>query len=388
MTDILVKPRELRQTAEDIRTRAKKIEQATEAVSGVVLGAGFRLVLSGNRADKLFSRFRQTKGTLETFDDLVIRFVEELREIADRFALADQVKKKIVYLINGINYDGSQSSFESLTAEIKKIYGAEVDVRVVGAHPYDSNLQRFKSDANLTGTNFGGLLSPVDWATGAGAWVGNKAVGIYNSGLDTANTVLGVAQVANEYITGGSAQSEKVYKWIQQDLEDLKKQGLINQDDVDIVLFGHSGGGAIATNIIDDIEEKLGYNVSGIITAGSPMANYDHALKYAETIIDMRAEGDWFATLGPLGSVRSDETRNLIGIGMDVGGFLGGGVGKIIGGIGAVTIDDVWQDRSDRIIYAPIGGDASGGVFDDHGYYWVSPEAAGYIGQAFGEGAL
>ncbi len=383
MTDILVKPRELRQTAEDIRARAKKIEQATDAVSGVVLGAGFRLVLSGNRADKLFSRFRQTKGTLETFDDLLIRFAEELREIADKFALADQVKKKIVYLINGINYDGSKSSFEKLTAEIKKIYGAEVDVRVVDAHPYDSNLLQYKT--NLKGTDYGGLLTPLDWITGAGASTINKGSEVILSGV---NTIYGIGQVANEYITGGSAQSEKVYKWIQQDLEDLRKQGLINQNDVDIVLFGHSGGGAIATNIVDDIEEKLGYNVSGIITAGSPMANYDHALNYAETIIDMRAEGDWFATLGPLGPVRSDETRNSIGIGMNVGGLLGGPSGKIVGGIGAVTIDDVWQDQSDRIIYAPIAGDRARGVFDDHGYYWVSSEAAGYIGQAFGEGAL
>jgi WXG100 family type VII secretion target len=208
-----------------------------------------------------------------------------------------------IYLINGINYnpkDGDNGPYD-LLAKLKEKYGNDVDVVVVGNHPYDTNLGQYAT--NFSGTQFGGWLSPIDWLTGKAA----KDINDLSGGiLGAANTVVGVGQVINEYITGGSGESQKVYEWIK---NDMQRNGLIGDQNLNVVLVGHSGGGAIGGNIVDDIEDKLHVNVSSLVTLGSPISNYDLASQHAEKIIDIGNSSDLFGKPLGQGTIRSDEMR-------------------------------------------------------------------------------
>lgn len=90
MTDILVKPQELRRAAQQLRASAKKIFGATDGVSKVVLGSALRLVFTGNRASALMKRYLSKAGELATFDDLVVKFANDLEQAANRFEQADK----------------------------------------------------------------------------------------------------------------------------------------------------------------------------------------------------------------------------------------------------------------------------------------------------------
>jgi WXG100 family type VII secretion target len=219
--------------------------------------------------------------------------------------LAGSEKRKTrIYLINGINYaPQTHAEMQNLVDKLKARYGENVEVVIVGGdkqenHPFNTNLQQY---ARFFFTNFGGFFKPLDEFTSKAA----------NMGLGLLNTVVGAGQVINEYVSGGSTESQKVFEWIQ---DDLNRNGLIGNSNVDVVLLPHSGGGAIAANIVDDIENRLGVNVSGMVTMGSPFSNYDAASKYAETIIDIRHESDGFGNLMHLGTFRSDEMRIFPGV--------------------------------------------------------------------------
>lgn len=209
------------------------------------------------------------------------------------------VRKTRIYLINGIDYvPKSHEEMQKLVDKLKSRYGDNVEVVIVGGdkqenHPYNTNFQQY---ARFFSTNFGGWLKPVDEFT-------NKAATFVLTG---ANKAIGLGQVINEYVSGGSTESQKTFEWIK---DDLDRNSLIGDSNVDVVLMPHSGGGAIAANIVDDIENRLGVNVSGMVTMGSPFSNYDAASKYAETIIDIRHQSDGFGNLLHLGTFRSDEMR-------------------------------------------------------------------------------
>lgn len=91
MTDILVRPQELRQTAQQLRASAKKISGATGGVGKVVLGSALRLVFSGNRAQKLVKRYMSTASDLAQFDNLILYFANQLEDVANRFEQADRM---------------------------------------------------------------------------------------------------------------------------------------------------------------------------------------------------------------------------------------------------------------------------------------------------------
>ena len=352
MVDILIQPPELRRISEQLRTSAQKIEAAMQAIDDAISSLKGDKFL-GNRSDKVRANYAPQREALLTAKNVVLHFEDELKNTANIFEQADRSdgRKKIIYLINGINYDGNESSLKKLQERIKEQYGDNVDVRIVGDHPYDSNLQQY--NINIDGTKYGRLLSQIDWRIGASVW-------LYNKGLGVANTVYGVGQVATEYITGGSSQSRKVYDWID---DNLRKDGLIKNTDVDIVLVGHSGGGAIAPNIVAAIEKKLGVNVSGIVTMGSPLSNYDHGSKYGK-IFDVEHEGDGIGRIANIGPIRSDENRYL--------------VPSLIGG------DKLWQDASGNIhsVSSTTGTDNPNNWGDAHGSYWNSSEVVDAIGAA------
>jgi hypothetical protein len=217
--------------------------------------------------------------------------------------------EKIIYLINGINYDDTEDFFQSLERKLKCQYGDHLNVRVVGAHPYNSNLLKYST--RLRGINKGAWWAPVDWFTKGAArminWMTAKC-------LRVVNTVYGSWQVMAEYNSGGSTQSKKVYEWIECN---LRSTGLIHNPNVEIILVAHSGGAVIAANIVDDIEEKLGVKVSAIVTMGAPIYNYDHACRYVKTFIDIQHEGDGFGRMGFIGPIRPNKKLKLVPIQQD-----------------------------------------------------------------------
>ena len=388
MVDILIQPPELRQISEQLRTSAQKIAAAMQAIDDAISSLKGDNFL-GNRSNNVQANYAPKREALLTAKNIILHFAEDLKNTANIFEQADRSdgRKKILYLVNGINYDGSEGSLKALQGKIKQQYGDNVEVRIVGAHPYDSNLQQYKTNlekhkTNLGGTHFGGWFKPVDWITGGGAAFVNKSTKLSFGAIDTvsetglglANTVYGVGQVASEYITGGSVQSQKVYNWIQ---KDLSENGLIDSKDLDIVLVGHSGGGAIVANIVDDVENKLGVNVSGMVTMGSPLSNYDHASKYAETIIDIEHKGDGIGRIANFGPIRSDENRYLIP-GLILAPIPG--IGQAAGVLGLIGGDGIFRDSSNNI-QSIISTDSGYGSWGDaHGSYWNSPQVVDAIG--------
>lgn len=348
MTDILVKPRELQKVADGLKSSATKMQNAVEGVHEIFRSPTLTSIFEGNRAASVRARYSSARATMDAFDDLITQFTIELREISNRFEIADRGKKKIIYLINGINYNGDPQKMKAFADSLEEKYG--VEVRVVEDHPYDTRL--IKGDVE---TRLGSWKIPVG--------------DVINSNSDWKNSVYGVLQVLGEYRSGGGNESKKVFEWIQRD---LNEGGLINNQDVDIVLFGHSGGGAIAANIVDDIE-GLGVNVSGMVTAGSPVSNYDHAIQYADKIYDVQHKNDdlgklfvdWW--LGSGGSIRSDEARALIPDG-----------GVSIAQMWDITRrENEWEDQSTNITPVTIydGTDHS----DAHGSYYHSKELLNYF---------
>lgn len=91
MTDILVKPQELRQAAEQLRASAKKISGATGNVAIIFLSSAFKMLFSGNRSMAILMRFMSRSGEIASFDDSVVKFADVLEQAASRFEQADQI---------------------------------------------------------------------------------------------------------------------------------------------------------------------------------------------------------------------------------------------------------------------------------------------------------
>lgn len=276
MTQILVQPPELRQTAEQLRSHAQKIDQALKEIDADIRSLRGHHFL-GHRSDAVQAQYAPKRDALLNAKQMVIHFAEELTTAASVFEKADSEmgsvgktedvpeetqKKTRVYLVNGINYhsnpddtpEQAAAKMQKLHDNLEKEYGDDVEVIIVEAHPYASN----EKDGD------------IDW--------------------------VGVEQVTNEYKTGGSTQSRLVQKWIQENLEDSEFVG-------DVILVGHSGGGAIVANISDEIDGMDGVNLKGMVVMGSPVSNFDHASKYADNIIDIREKGDHIGR----SYIRSDE---------------------------------------------------------------------------------
>lgn len=89
MSDILVKPDQLRTTASQIRQRAKAVRQSLEAVDQGIQTLD-SVQFEGNRAVSLRSRYRSTRDRIFAAPDLIARFAAALEDTASRFESADQ----------------------------------------------------------------------------------------------------------------------------------------------------------------------------------------------------------------------------------------------------------------------------------------------------------
>ena len=215
----------------------------------------------------------------------------------------DKTIRPRIYIINGINSDGNvpggYGDDQSVATErLLERYGYDPDqvksTSAIYLKPQGTQL----TGTAFTGTRFGGWASGIDWLTAKGAALVND---ITNWGAQTINnawgSIRGVGEVVDEYLRGEQGRyTQQVYNEIAADLRDNPL--LPGQT---VILIGHSGGGAVAANVTGMLERNLGVEVSGVITMGAPIANFDEAQRYAEKIVDVRHRDDMLVqSVGPL----------------------------------------------------------------------------------------
>lgn len=89
MTAILVKPAELKQTAQQLRASAKKISAAMQNIDKVMASLKGTKFL-GNRADLLQSHYAPKREALQRAKDIVAAFAADLDQAATSFEQADK----------------------------------------------------------------------------------------------------------------------------------------------------------------------------------------------------------------------------------------------------------------------------------------------------------
>ncbi|NUM45018.1 MAG: WXG100 family type VII secretion target [Anaerolineales bacterium] len=248
--------------------------------------------------DEIFPALKRLEEALQHAQATTLQMSQVLREAEEGAARLMQGERSGVegpagdlstvppriYIVNGINarvyaqtdhpYAVDDNSYELEKFLEGKGFGKDnvTATEIVYEAPFRTN---------YSGTDWGGFLSPVDYMTG---WA---AQGI-NTLNDVANKGFGVIEVAGEYVLGQDGYyTNETFKFIEQDL--AKHPLLPGQD---IVLMGHSGGGAIVSNVAGMVETRLGTDVAGVLALGSPVANFDAARPYAEDLISISHETD------------------------------------------------------------------------------------------------
>jgi pimeloyl-ACP methyl ester carboxylesterase len=120
------------------------------------------------------------------------------------------------------------------------------------------------------------------------------------------SSVYGSVEVLQEHVYGERGRyTEQIYNEVAADLRDNPLA-----PGQSVILMGHSGGGAVTANLSGMLERNLGVDVSGMVTMGSPVSNYDEAGRYAEVIADVRHSKDPVVNYVPI--IRSEESRIAI----------------------------------------------------------------------------
>jgi|YNPBryunderm2012_1023409.scaffolds.fasta_scaffold10056_1 WXG100 family type VII secretion target len=215
----------------------------------------------------------------------------------------DKTIRPRIYIINGINSDGNvpggYGDDQSVATErLLERYGYDPDqvksTSAIYLKPQGTQL----TGTAFTGTRFGGWASGIDWLTAKGAALVNDITNWRAQTINNAwGSIRGVGEVVDEYLRGEQGRyTQQVYNEIAADLRDNPL--LPGQT---VILIGHSGGGAVAANVTGMLERNLGVDVSGVITMGAPIANFDEAQRYAEKIVDVRHRDDMLVqSVGPL----------------------------------------------------------------------------------------
>lgn len=89
MTDILVKPDQLHQTANHLRERAKATQAAMERIEQI-FGELPPERFSGHTSFFVRSQYNRRRETLQNSQKVTLRFAQALDQIADRFSGADR----------------------------------------------------------------------------------------------------------------------------------------------------------------------------------------------------------------------------------------------------------------------------------------------------------
>jgi WXG100 family type VII secretion target len=168
------------------------------------------------------------------------------------------------------------------------------------------------SGTSLTGTTFGGRLSGVDWLTGILASGTNETTGeaanLFNENAarllnqEAARILYGIEEVRLQYISGEAYYAQRQADYI--DSLGLDKNR-------PLILHAHSGAGSVIPYLAANLAER-GYNISGLVTHGSPVSNYDFGGRYADLIVDIQHVDDRFGAPFGRGLIRSDEARYFL----------------------------------------------------------------------------
>jgi len=225
--------------------------------------------------------------------------------------LASAATPPRIYIVNGINSrraDGPSGTVQpgDSMLELREYLirnGSAPSEVVVTAPVFNTNLR----GSQLEGTHFAQpILQPANWLSGAFAQTVNMITG---AAFDATNTAIGVGQVAQEYASGGASQTQRIDRFVR---DDLARHPLL--PDQGIVLLGHSGGGVIAANLAPQLEgesvarergEPTALDVLGVVTLGAPLLNYDAASRVAPVVM-LRHANDPYG----VPALRSDEARS------------------------------------------------------------------------------
>ncbi|MBM7843388.1 WXG100 family type VII secretion target [Herpetosiphon giganteus] len=293
-------------------------------------------------------------------------------------AAGNQLPPPRMYIVNGINATEADGTPGGGPQELARLLAANgYDPSQVKAMPaiYNTNYVTDLKGTDLKGTNHGGLLSPVDWLTGLGAGAINKVTGagagLINGGSQLFNTVVGVSEVVQEYTMQDQGKyTQESYNFIKQDL--ARNPLLPGQS---VMLLGHSGGGAVVSNLAPMLENNMGVDVSGVVTMGSPVANADRAMQHAK-FLSISDKGDYIGQPW----IRSDEGRNFITPGLMTGILAPKSLPLVVPGV--LGADRGFRDPG--INYFTTNANA-GNPISNHNSYWTSNDVVSIIKNSYPE---
>jgi len=120
MTDILIRPAELRQTSEQLRAGAKKIGAALQAIDQEILSLkGDKFM--GNRANAVQAHYAPKREALLKAKELVAHFAEDLLEAATRFEQSDKPEYAYTSEPGG---DAEKLPLDTRMENLEKLWGS------------------------------------------------------------------------------------------------------------------------------------------------------------------------------------------------------------------------------------------------------------------------
>lgn len=214
-----------------------------------------------------------------------------------------------IYLINGIRSSTEDGKPDERMQEFEHLienYGySRDDVTTLNA-VYNGDYGTHWEGSNWKGTDWSGTGQDGLWGavTGAGAWIVNKTTGTLADGTNWTtdkitgatnwttdnmfNTLVGAVEVGQEYsLEDGGQYTQEAYRNI---MDDINEHPL--DPGQEVILIGHSGGGAIVANLPDMLERR-GIEVEGVVTMGSPLAKIFKANNDSRHVVELQADGDW-----------------------------------------------------------------------------------------------
>lgn len=140
MIDILVRPGELRTTAEQFRLKVGEISQALKRIDQIMLSIkGDRFL--GLRADAVQKHYAPKREALLKASNVVAKFATDLEKVAVTFEKADSLQKKARATNSSLEKNTPTDTFSSVSSPnnsrmVKKVKDTIHDMNVVGNSRY------------------------------------------------------------------------------------------------------------------------------------------------------------------------------------------------------------------------------------------------------------
>jgi len=274
MVDILVRPAELRQISEQLKSGAKKIDAALQAIDNDILSLKGDQFL-GNRANAVQGHYAPKREALLKAKEIVAHFAADLQSAASRFEQADQSGEKgnaqmKTYLDNMRGLAEKVDGYYAETAP-------DVQIIKIGENDYLIMLPGTKGGNNWN--NWGAAIT-----TGMG-----------------------------------------VETPFERQIRDLIRNKIPPGSNIHFA--GHSQGGILAQNLVEHESDGAlkDYNIRSVTTFGSPDSAYRvNGVNYQS-----------YELLGDPVAVLDQDKLNLAGIPLAVGIFGGDMLGNTALGMGA-----------------------------------------------------